>query len=188
MPADDGGEAFDLVDPATGARTGATAPRALCHSTGLWHASAYVFVTDAAGRHLLQRRAATKDVAPGRWDMAAAEHVASGEAVADAAVRGLREELGVCVSAAVLGPPRGAPRRAELRQGVVWDREVVSTFWLRGWEGGVEADGSEVAATRWAERAALKAELAATPEAFTPWLLDELALRPELVAEEAGGG
>ena len=82
----------------------------------------------------------------------------------------------------------GAPRRAELRQGAVWDREVVSTFWVRGWEGGVEADASEVAATRWAERAALKAELAATPEAFTPWLLDELALRPELVAEEAGGG
>ena len=100
----------------------------------------------------------------------------------------LGEELGVAVDAAARGPPLGPPRRAELRQGPVWDREVVSTFWLRGWEGGVEADGSEVAATRWAERAALKAELAATPEAFTPWLLDELALRPELVAEEAGGG
>lgn len=187
MPADDGQELFDVVDPATGARTGATAPRALCHTTGIWHASAYVFVTDGGGRHLLQRRADAKDVAPGRWDMAATEHVAAGETVAAAAVRGLGEELGVAVDAAALGPPLGPPRRAELRQGPVWDREVVTTFWLRGWGGGVEPDPTEVAATRWVRPAALRVELAASPSSFTPWLLDELMLRPELLEEREGG-
>lgn len=185
MPLDSADERFDLVDPATGAPTGTTAPRAECHARGLWHAAAYIFVTDPAGRHLLQQRASTKDVMPGRWDVAATEHVGAGETVAAAAVRGLAEELGIVVDAGRLGPPLAPPRQAELRtEAGVWDREVVTTFWLRGWEGEVRPDASEVAAVRWATAAEVRA-LVGGGDTVTPWLVEAVAATPQ-VLEKAG--
>lgn len=178
MPPDTPTELFDVVDPSTGAITG-TAPRSVCHATGLWHRAAYIFVSDPSGRVLLQRRAATKDVCPGSWDMSCTEHVASGECVQEAAVRGLKEELGISIDAATLGTPLGPERTAELKQGVVWDRELVTTFWLRAWRGGVQPDASEVAETRWATPAELR-DLAAKG-GVTPWLVEELRARPELL-------
>lgn len=188
MPADAPTELFDVVDPATGAVTG-TLPRSVCHATGAWHRSAHVFVSDAAGRHLLQRRALAKDVAPGAWDMACTEHVAAGgEAVADAAVRGLAEELGIQTTRAALGPPLSVDRAVELRAGRVWDRELVTTFWLRGLDGGVELrpDAAEVAATAWADAAAVRALCAADGGArVTPWLVGALRAMPQLLQGEA---
>jgi isopentenyl-diphosphate Delta-isomerase len=179
MPLDEPLERFDVVDPATGAVVG-TAPRSECHATGLWHRSVYVFVTDTSGRHLLQQRAATKDVCPNLWDMACTEHVAAGETVRAAAIRGCREELGVVVDDDRLGTPLGPERRSELKQGAVWDRELVTTFLIRGWDGGaIEPDATEVAATRWATAAEVRALVAAGET--TPWLAAELEARPELL-------
>ena len=191
MPADSPAELFDVVDPATGAAL-YTAPRADCHARGLWHRSVYVFVTDPAGCHLLQQRAPTKDVAPSRWDVAATEHVAAGESVTAAAVRGLSEELGITVDAARLGPALAPPRRAELRTADgVWDRELVTTFWLQGWEGGVTPDASEVAAVRWATADEVRALVAAGGDggggdAVTPWLVEAVAATPQVLM--GGGG
>lgn len=123
-------------------------PRGVAHATGTWHASVYVHVSRSSpdGRSfLLQRRSASKDVCPLLWDLACAEHVAAGETRTAAALRGLREELGLRgISEDRLGGALGEPRQAALRiEGppLVWDREVVTSYWLRGLEGVVIGGG-----------------------------------------------
>lgn len=70
-------------------------PRSRVHEEGLWHRSVNVFLFRSDGRLLLQRRHPDKDVWPGAWDLSAAEHLKPGESYRDAALRGLREELGI---------------------------------------------------------------------------------------------
>lgn len=178
-----------------------TVPRGVAHATGAWHASVYVHLSRKRdGAFLLQRRAERKDVCPLLWDLACAEHVASGETRLEAALRGLREELGLsagarrgsAVSAERLGPPLGPPRQAVLRiEGppLVWDREVVTSYRLRdfcergdgGEEETIKFDEDEVSEIRWILPAELKKEADEHPERFTPWFLAELRARPELL-------
>lgn len=62
---------------------------------GLNHRIVLVALRDASGRLCLQRRAETKDVYPGRWDLSATGHVQAGESREEAARRELKEELGI---------------------------------------------------------------------------------------------
>lgn len=86
-------EWFDVVndrDEVIGRR-----PRAEVHRLGLKHRAVHVLVFNRRGELFLQRRARTKDRAPGLWDSSAAGHLAPGESYDAAAVRELAEELGV---------------------------------------------------------------------------------------------
>ena len=89
-----GGEIFELVDEQ--GRIVGRAPRALCHRTpSLLHRAAHVIVTDGAGRIYLQKRSATKDTQPGKWDTSVGGHVDAGEDFEAGARREMREELGL---------------------------------------------------------------------------------------------
>jgi len=89
-----GGEVFELVDEL--GRIVGRAPRALCHRTpSLLHRAAHVIVTDGAGRIYLQKRSATKDIQPGKWDTSVGGHVDAGEDFEAGARREMREELGL---------------------------------------------------------------------------------------------
>jgi isopentenyl-diphosphate delta-isomerase len=70
-------------------------PLAEARRQALFHRTVLVLVYDAAGRVFLQKRARTKALYPGRWDLSAAGPVLAGEACEDAALRGLRQELGL---------------------------------------------------------------------------------------------
>lgn len=86
-------EVFDIVnerDEVTGRAT-----RREAHARGLWHRATHVVVEDAQGRVFLQKRSMAKDTAPGRWDSACSGHVDAGESYEAAAVRELREEIGL---------------------------------------------------------------------------------------------
>lgn len=61
----------------------------------LRHRAVFVAVLDGTGRLLVHRRATTKDLWPGRLDLAVGGVVSSGESYADAARRELAEEIGV---------------------------------------------------------------------------------------------
>ena len=80
--------------------------RAEMRAHRLRHRAASIAVFSSDGRLLVHRRASTKDVWPGMWDIAAGGVVAAGEHYAEAAVRELAEELGV--EGAVLEPLGGA--------------------------------------------------------------------------------
>lgn len=198
MPADDGAELFAVVDPDTGAPTGALIPRALAHATGAWHRAVHVWVWAAeeepgdGPRLLLQRRAAGKGVCPGAWDVSVAEHLRPGETCQSAAVRGLAEELGVDASAAaphltLTGPSPPGHRHSILDAPPVLDREVVETWHLHGWrgvggeEGGLAPDPAEVGGVRWVTVGELQREVGRLREGgggggggtFTPWCLEQ---------------
>jgi len=70
-------------------------PLSEVHRQSLPHRSVLVLLYDAHGRLYLQKRSARKALYPGRLDLSASGHVRSGEAREDAALRELREDLGI---------------------------------------------------------------------------------------------
>lgn len=86
-------ELLEVYD-AEGNPTGRAKPRAAIHRDGDWHLAIFCWIVTRDGRVLLQRRAAEKDVWPGRYDASAAGHVRFGEGLAGA-LREIEEELGV---------------------------------------------------------------------------------------------
>lgn len=89
-----GDEIISIVDAADGV-VGA-APRAeLRRQHGLIYRVNYILLFNRDGRILAQRRAAAKDLYPGRLDLAAGGVVCAGENYAASAARELAEELGV---------------------------------------------------------------------------------------------
>lgn len=86
-------ELVDVVDR-DGVKVG-TAKRIEVHASGAWHRGIHVLVYNERGELLLQRRASSKDKAPGKLDLSVSEHSKAGETFSEAARRGLREELGI---------------------------------------------------------------------------------------------
>lgn len=70
-------------------------PRSRMRRENLRHRSAAVVVMSTDGRLLVHRRADTKDLRPGWWDVCAGGVVAPGESYDAAASRELAEELGL---------------------------------------------------------------------------------------------
>lgn len=70
-------------------------PRSRMRRENLRHRSAAVVVLSSDGRLLVHRRADTKDLRPGWWDVCAGGVVAVGETYREAAERELAEEIGV---------------------------------------------------------------------------------------------
>jgi isopentenyl-diphosphate delta-isomerase len=68
---------------------------AAVHRQSLSHRSVLVMLYDPRGKVYLQKRAATKQFYPGRYDVSASGHVKAGESRLEAAQRELEEELGI---------------------------------------------------------------------------------------------
>jgi len=69
--------------------------RQVVHQTGIWHRGVHVFLFTPDRRLLIQKRSQTRDKFPGMLDCSVSEHLKPGESYLDAAVRGVREELGI---------------------------------------------------------------------------------------------
>ena len=67
------------------------------HELGLWHMAAHIWIYNSKGEILLQLRARDKDSFPGLLDISVAGHVDSGETPLEAAVREMKEEIGLSV-------------------------------------------------------------------------------------------
>jgi isopentenyl-diphosphate delta-isomerase len=158
----------ELVNPdgvACGQFTVADAHRA----PGTLHRAFSVLLMDAAGRLLLQRRAAGKTRFPLRWANACCGHPRPGQPVVPAAARRLTEELSVTgvdlvelgVYAYVAEDP--ATGRVEREYDHVLLGRVEADLPVR-------PDPAEVAAVRWVTPGELRAELAAEPDRYAPWL------------------
>ena len=85
-------EYFDILD-STGKSLNLTKPRSQVHRDGDWHATVHIWLLNSRNQLLLQKRSATKDTFPGRWDVSAAGHISSGHSAYESAIRELEEEL-----------------------------------------------------------------------------------------------
>lgn len=93
-PTCDSEEYFDVLDK-NGNKTGLTKPRSAVHRDGDWHRAVHVWVVNDKGEILLQRRALDKDTHPGFWDISVGGHLQTGDEPLSAAVREVREEIGL---------------------------------------------------------------------------------------------
>ncbi len=87
-------EMLEIVD-SNGNVTGRATRSEVHGNPSMIHRVVHVLVFDSRGRLLLQKRALTKDVAPGRWDTSVGGHVSPGEEIREAALREAEEELGI---------------------------------------------------------------------------------------------
>ena len=71
------------------------AMRSMVHQQGLQHRGVHVFLFNAQGEMLIQKRSADRANSPSLLDCSVSEHVKAGEGYREAAVRGLSEEMGV---------------------------------------------------------------------------------------------
>lgn len=86
-------ELFDVVDEDN--IVVSQAMRSVVHQRGLWHRGCNIFLFTRDGKLLVQRRSKDKDTFPSALDCSVSEHVKAGEDYMRAAVRGLKEELGI---------------------------------------------------------------------------------------------
>jgi isopentenyl-diphosphate delta-isomerase len=132
------------------------------------HLAFSVVLFDGDGRLLLHQRADAKYLFAGRWSNTCCSHPRPGESLRAAGRRRTREELG-------LDPGRLAVhgafwyRAADAASGFAeHEYDVV----LTGHVDGAVPDPApaEVDAVRWVRADDLRTEMAAAPDAFTPWL------------------
>lgn len=133
-------EVFDVVDERD--VVVGQAFRREIHRRGLLHRAIHIFWLRRDGKLCLQRRSYAKDNCPGMLSSSCAGHVDAGEDYLRAAVRELREELGVAVPPAALQEVDYAPWHPEL------GHEFVRSYVLRG-EHAVSLAAFEVDAILW---------------------------------------
>ena len=142
-----------------------TLGKARCHDgDGVLHRAFSVFLFDADGSLLLQRRSASKRLWPLYWSNSCCSHPRSGESMRDATVRRVRQELGVDVELEFVY--KFIYHVAFADQGS--EREFCSVF-LGRLHGPVLPNGNEVAEVRYATAAELSAVLASAADSYTPW-------------------
>lgn len=117
-------EIFDVVDESDQVMDRRS--RSEVHRLGLMHRAIHVLVFNRHGDVFLQKRSLKKDRQPGLWDSSASGHLDSGEDYDAAAVRELREEIGLMLDS----PPK---RLFKLTAGPQTDQEHV---WIYRCEAG----------------------------------------------------
>lgn len=146
-------------------------PKADVHQgQGILHRAFSVFLFNAKGEVLLQKRSADKPLWPLFWSNSCCSHPRRGETEEGAAGRRIDEELDV---------------RSELEYVYTFtyhapfgdlgsEHEICSVF-VGHSTGAIVANETEIADWRWISPADLTAELQNEPQHFTPWLQMEWA-------------
>lgn len=160
-------EIFDLVDIDDNV-IGKISRSAAHGNPELIHRVAHVLVFNSRGQLYLQKRAADKDVQPGKWDTSVGGHVDSGESYLQAAVRETREELGITAE------PGEFEFLYKYMHENSYETEYVSTYRLV-WNGAVNIQESEIEEGRfWTIAEIMELETVNSDSIFTPNFMDEL--------------
>lgn len=81
-----------------GKPTGKSCLKSEAHQKGLLHPTVHVWLYTIDGRILIQQRGKNKATHPLLWDVSVAGHVSAGENVVAAAIREVREEIGLTIN------------------------------------------------------------------------------------------
>lgn len=135
-------------------------------------------VIDASGGLLMSRRSLGKQTWPGVWTNSFCGHPAPGEALEDAVRRRAQFELGVEVELITCALPDFGYTARDASG--IEENELCPVFIARATTP-LTLNVDEVAETRWTTVESLSTAVAATPWAFSPWLVEHLPpLRPHL--------
>jgi isopentenyl-diphosphate Delta-isomerase len=138
---------------------------------GRRHRAFSVLLYDSDGRVLLQQRAADKTRFPLHWSNTCCGHPAPDQDTATAASRRLADEFGIASWHTTLPAEVGAFHYYARDPGTdsvedEWDHVFVATLI----SGAPVPDETEVLDYRWTFPRLLRAEIAAHPGSYTPWL------------------
>ena len=134
------------------------------HEEGLLHRAFSIFLWNEEGEMLLQQRALDKYHCGGLWTNACCSHPREGELTERAAIRRLREELGIEVP---LQKAFEFTYRADMGNGLV--EHEFDHVWAGTYSGAIPFDPAEVKDTRYLSMAEIQAWLQERPQEFTPW-------------------
>lgn len=111
-----------------GTPTGRSCGRTEVHAKGLWHRTVHIWAFDKNDRILFQLRARVKENNPGLLDTSCAGHISAGDDSRNAAVRELREELGVAKKVDDLEYLFESGHESVLNGGAYLDNEYYDTY------------------------------------------------------------
>lgn len=149
-------EILDVVDANDAVKS--TEPRSVVHRDGLLHRAVHIFVFNANGQLFLQRRSMLKDSAPGKWVSSCSGHVDSGETYICAALRELREEIG-------LVPAKSLMEAFRVKACEQTSQEFVAVYRCSA-EGPFILDPNEISEGCWVGQDRLNEWMSSTPEDF----------------------
>lgn len=129
-------------------------------------------VYDVQGRILLTRRALSKKTWGGVWTNSFCGHPAPGESFEAAITRRAEQELGMKISGIAPLLPDFRYRAVDA-SGVV-ENEICPVF-RADIDGEVHPVAAEVAEYVWCDPKQLRVAVGATPFAFSPWLIEQIA-------------
>lgn len=141
------------------------------HQNGLLHRAFSVFLFDSDNKMLLQQRSANKYHSPNQWTNACCSHPREDESYKDAAVRRIREELGI---ESELEEKFHFIYKANVGKDLI-EHELDHVF-VGKYDGEFKLDPEEVSAVRYVTMEELETEMQQHPEHFTEWfkiILDE---------------
>lgn len=134
------------------------------HRMGVLHRAFSVFVINATGQLLVQKRALTKYLSRGLWSNTCCGHPRPDETIEKASRRRLREEMGFDAELSVIFH---FVYRVNMEDRFIeneYDHILVGSF-----DGMPQPDLAEVAEWKWVDMASLSADLKKHPESYTYW-------------------
>jgi isopentenyl-diphosphate delta-isomerase len=131
---------------------------------GVLHRAFSIFVFNSDDELLLQQRSLAKMLWPGYWSNTCCSHPRRGEIMADAVTRRLEQELGFECPLEYL-----YKFKYQAQFGAVGAEHELCSVYFGRYDGPVDVNVNEIAATRFVGVDALERELKTAPETFTPW-------------------
>ena len=90
-------EFIDVLDERRN-KVGIVRNRELVYKNGDWHKTVHIWLINSKNELLIQKRAKDKQTFPNLWAISIAGHVISGETSIEAALREIKEEIGIDVN------------------------------------------------------------------------------------------
>jgi isopentenyldiphosphate isomerase len=123
-------ELIDILD-AQGNKTGRVKLKAEVHRDGDWHRAVHVWFLGPGDQVLMQRRSKHKENNPGKWDVSVAGHLSAGEESVQAALREIKEEIGLILAPDALSYQFTVTEEQILNNGRYIDREFHDVYFAR---------------------------------------------------------
>jgi len=120
-------EMIDILN-SDGTPAGYSRGRTEVHAKGLWHRTIHIWVFDPQGRILFQLRSHLKENNPNLLDTSCAGHITAGDDSLNAAIRELREEVGIQKRREDFEYLFTAIHECVLNNGTYFDNEYYDTY------------------------------------------------------------